>query len=299
MLLSDGGLQVLDFTLLLDERLVLFKNTTGDQNTSIGGEALFSNTTGTRNSALGFQTLRGNTTGELNTAVGEVALQQNTIGSSNSAFGRSALYQNTSGSFNIALGAGAGRTLTTGSYNIDIGNMGGAGESDTIRIGNANQTNTYITGISGATVAGGVTVIVDAQGHLGTMVSSERFKDQIKAMDKASEAIFALKPVTFRYKHELDPDGIPQFGLVAEEVEKVNPDLVARDEQGKLYSVRYDAVNAMLLNEFLKEHRAAVDDHQTVQELKKQVAELSAGLQKITAELQLTKRASQTVLNNR
>jgi len=110
-------------------------------------------------------------------------------------------------------------------------------------------------GISGATVAGGVGVIIDTNGHLGTVVSSERFKDAVKPMDKASEAILSLKPVTFRYKHELDPSSIPQFGLVAEEVEKVNPDLVARDEQGRPYTVRYEAVNAMLLNEFLKAHR--------------------------------------------
>ena len=112
---------------------------------------------------------------------------------------------------------------------------------------------------------GGARVVVDTNGHLGTVVSSQRFKEEIKPMDKASEAILALKPVTFRYKNELDPDGIPQFGLVAEEVEKVNPDLVARDEQGKAYTVRYEAVNAMLLNEFLKEHRK-------VQELEAEIA---------------------------
>jgi hypothetical protein len=195
----------------------LFMNTTGDLNTAIGGEALFNNTTRHRNTVLGFQALRGNTTGALNRAIGEVALQQNTIGSSNSAFGERALFLNTTGTFNIALGVGAGQNLTTGSNNIDIGNQGVAGESNTIRVGSANQTNTYITGISGTTVAGGVTVIVDAQGHLGTMVSSERFKDQIKAMDKASEAILALKPVTFCYKKELDPKGIPQFVVHAEE----------------------------------------------------------------------------------
>src|SRR5439155_9130883 len=133
---------------------------------------------------------------------------------------------------------------------------GKAGESNYIRIGTkGTHTHTLIAGISGATVAGGVGVIIDTNGHLGTVVSSERFKDKVKPMDKASEVILALKPVTFRYKKELDPAGIPQFGLVAEEVEKVNPDLVARDEQGKVYTVRYEAVNAMLLNEFLKEHR--------------------------------------------
>jgi len=290
----------------------LFKNTTGDLNTAIGGEALFSNTTGDRNTVLGFQALRGNTTGDLNTAIGEVALQQNTIGSSNSAFGEHALYLNTTGTFNIALGVGAGRNLTTGSHNIDIGNVGVAGESGTIRIGNANQTNTYITGISGASVAGGVTVIVDAQGHLGTMISSERFKDQIKGMDKASEAIFALKPVTFRYKHKLDPEGIPQFGLVAEEVEKVNPDLIARDEQGKPYSVRYEAVNAMLLNEFLKEHRKVQeltkDFQATVAQLTSRLDEQAALIQKVSAQLaaaspsrgglELNKFAPQTVKND-
>jgi hypothetical protein len=275
----------------------LFKNTTGDLNTAIGGEALFSNTTGDRNTVLGFQALRGNTTGDLNTAIGEVALQQNTIGSSNSAFGEHALYLNTTGTFNIALGVGAGRNLTTGSHNIDIGNVGVAGESDTIRIGNANQTNTYITGISGATVAGGVTVIVDAQGHLGTMISSERFKDQIKGMDKASEAIFALKPVTFRYKHKLDPEGIPQFGLVAEEVEKVNPDLIARDEQGKPYSVRYEAVNAMLLNEFLKEHRKNDEQQKQINVLTAQLKEQAAQIQKVSAQLEASKPAPQVVNN--
>src|SRR5262249_16181660 len=141
--------------------------------------------------------------------------------------------------------------LTTESDNIDIANRGVAGEANTIRIGTREKhTNAFIAGINGVTVAGGVGVVIDAKGHLGTIVSSERFKDEIKRMDNASEAILALKPVTFRYKQELDPDGIPQFGLIAEEVEKVSPALVARDAEGKPYTVRYEAVNAMLLNEF-------------------------------------------------
>jgi trimeric autotransporter adhesin len=153
------------------------------------------------------------------------------------------------------VGANARSYVSSGSNNIDIGNLG-ANESATVRIGTTGtQTDTYIAGISGVTVAGGVGVIVDSNGHLGTVVSSARFKEAIKPMDKASEAILALKPVTFRYKHELDPAGIPQFGLVAEQVERIDPDLVAGDDQGKPYSVRYEAVNAMLLNEFLKEHR--------------------------------------------
>ena len=172
----------------------------------------------------------------------------------NTANGQNAMRSNTTGSFNIALGGNAGFNLTTGSNNIEIGNRGVAGESGIIRIGTrGTHTNTYIAGISGVTVPGGVGIIVRTNGKLGTVVSSARFKDEIKPMDKASEAILAMKPVTFRYKKELDPDGIPQFGLVAEEVEKVNPALVARDDQGKPYTVRYDAVNAMLLNEFLKE----------------------------------------------
>jgi len=179
------------------------------------------------------------------------------------------------------LGYRAGYNLTTGNYNIDIGNLGAAGESATTRIGtNGSQTNTYVAGISGVTVAGGVGVIVDSSGHLGTIVSSARFKDEIKPMDKASEAILALKPVTFRYKHELDPKGIPQFGLVAEQVEKVNPDLVARDADGKVYTVRYDAVNAMLLNEFLKEHRKVEEQDRKVQEQEATITHLNSRLAK-------------------
>src|SRR5262249_19708583 len=160
--------------------------------------------------------------------------------------------------------------LTTGKNNIDIGNAGMAAESNKIRIGTTGiQKATFIAGISGVTVPSGVGVIVGTDGKLGTVVSSERFKDEIKPMDKSSEAILALKPVTFRYKHELDPDGIPQFGLVAEQVEKVNPDLVARDDQGKPYTVRYEAVNAMLLNEFLKEQKKVKQQQALISELRR------------------------------
>ena len=127
----------------------------------------------------------------------------------------------------------------------------------------------------------GVGVIIDTNGQLGTVVSSERFKDAIKPMDKASEAILALKPVTFRYKQELDPDGIPQFGLVAEQVEKVNPDLVARDEQGKPYTVRYEAVNAMLLNEFLKEHRKVEEQGAIIEQQERRLNELERTVAKL------------------
>jgi hypothetical protein len=208
-------------------------NNTGVDNTATGYQALFSNTTGFGNTASGFSALELNTTGDDNTAIGNVALFSNTTGNYNTAIGTSALSENRTGSRNIALGYQAGQNLTTGSNNIDIGNAG-ANESSKIRIGtNGIQTNTFIAGISGVTIANGVGVLIDNFGHLGTMVSSARFKEAVKPMDKTSEAILALKPVTFRYKHDLDPAGIPQFGLVAEEVEKVNPDLVARDGQGK------------------------------------------------------------------
>jgi uncharacterized coiled-coil protein SlyX len=233
--------------------------------------------------------------------------------SGNTALGESAGLNLNTGSNNIAIGISAGMNLTTGSNNIYIGNAGVASESKRIRIGTRGaHSNTFIAGISGVTVPNGVGVIVNPQGHLGTIVSSERFKEGIKPMDKASEAILALKPVTFRYKEELDPEGIPQFGLVAEQVEKVNPNLVARDDDGKPYSVRYEAVNAMLLNEFLKEHRTVQEQEATIVQLKsavakqeataaqqqKQIEVLTAGLQKVSAQLELSTSAPQTVLNN-
>ncbi|MGH8475646.1 MAG: tail fiber domain-containing protein, partial [Methylococcales bacterium] len=197
-----------------------------------------------------------------------------TTGSQNTANGVNALFNNTTGATNIGLGLAAGLNLTTGSNNIEIGHAGVAGESGKIRIGTAGtQTAAFIAGIRGATVPSGVTVIAGASGQLGTIVSAARFKQQIKPMDQASEAILALEPVTFRYRRELDPEGIPQFGLVAEEVAKVNPDLVARDAQGKVYTVRYEAVNAMLLNEFLKQHRKVEEQDRKVQEQDRKVEE--------------------------
>ena len=231
-------------------------NTTGTNNTADGLNTLNTNTTGSSNVASGAYALFNNTTGANNTAIGFDALYQNTIANSNTAVGLGALQSNTTGSGNIALGLNAGFNLTTGSNNIDIGSNGVAGDSARIRIGTKpTHKNTFIAGIFGVPVPTGVAVLIDNTGHLGTTTSSARFKENIRPMDKASEAILALQPVTFQYKHEFDQEGIPQFGLVAEEVEKVSPDLVARDDEGKPYTVRYEAVNAMLLNEFLKEHR--------------------------------------------
>jgi Chaperone of endosialidase len=283
----------------------LFSNTTGSYNTAAGFVALGSNTTGTFNTATGRDALSSNTTGGDNTAVGVEALISNTIGNSNTAVGVVALVNN-NGDNNIAVGKSAGSNLTTGDNNIDIGNIGVIGESNRIRIGTrGTHTATFIAGISGVAVTGNQ-VIVNSNGKLGVTASSKRVKDEIQPMGKASEAILALKPVTFRYKPDLDPDGIPQFGLVAGEVEKVNPDLVARDEQGKAYSVRYEAVNALLLNEFLKEHHKNEKQESKIerQEAKiaqqqKEIEALTAGLQKVSAQLELTKLATQTALNNR
>ena len=267
--------------------MALFSNTTGESNVAIGAQALVFNIDGGFNTAVGTQALSSNTTALGNTAVGAGALFNNTEGNQNVAIGNGALFSNTTGSLNIALGWSAGQNLTTGNNNIDIFNLGVAGESNTIRIGTSPlQTATYIAGVSGATTSGGVAVFVDTDGKLGTLTSSARFKDEIKPMDKASEAILALKPVTFRYKKEIDPKNIPQFGLVAEDVAKVHPDLVARDAKGELYTVRYEAVNAMLLNEFLKEHRTVQEQKATIAELKSTVAKQEKGLQTVTARLE-------------
>ena len=289
----------------------LGSNITGYDNTATGSFALSSNT-GRNNTATGSSALYNNRTGNLNTVTGQAALYSNTTGSDNTANGEAALFSNETGSSNIALGRSAGFNLSTGDNNIDIGNEGVAAEANTIRIGTqGTQTATFIAGVSGAGVMG-VAVKVNAAGQLGTAPSSARFKENIKPMDKASEAIHALKPVTFRYKHEVDPEGIPQFGLVAEEVEKVNPALVARDAEGKVYTVRYEAVNAMLLNEFLKEHRKMEEQEATITQLEsgaskqeaiiakqqKRIEALATGLQKVSDQVELTKPAPQMAGNN-
>jgi len=290
----------------------LLLNTSGGDNTTTGAFALYNNTAGSDNTASGVNALFSNSTGGSNIAIGSNGLLSNTTGSSNTALGNRALAANTTGESNTAVGVSAGSNLTTGSNNIDIGNKGMTGEANTIRIGKSGtQSATFIAGISGAIVPGGAGVIIGTNGKLGTVVSSARFKDAIKPMDKASEAILALQPVTFRYKHELDADGIPQFGLVAEEVEKVSPDLVVRDDAGKPYSVRYEAVNAMLLNEFLKEHRTVQEQKATIAQLKaavakqeattahqqKQIEALATGLQKVSAQLEADRSSPQIALN--
>ena len=200
------------------------------------------------------------------------------------------------------MGAGlfrfVGSALTTGSQNIDIGSAGRAEERGTIRIGDLSQERTFIAGIKGVAVSGSP-VVVGGTGQLGVAASSRQFKDDIKPMEKASEAILALKPVTFHYKKNIDPDYTAQFGLVAEDVEKINPDLVVHDQAGKPYTVRYDQVNAMLLNEFLKAHRRMEEQDATIARQQKQIDALSAGLNKVSTQVELTKSAPKTVSNNR
>jgi trimeric autotransporter adhesin len=255
---------------------------TANNNTATGAAALLSNTIGIGNTADGFGALVVNTTGGGNTAIGTSALRSNTDGDGNTAVGDLALQNNTTGMNNTVIGTASGANIVTASGVICIG---------AFLPGENVNGSCYIGSIFGQISNSGTAVLINADGKLGTPTSSRRFKDDIKPMDKASELILALRPVTFHYKKEIDPRSIPQFGLVAEDVEKVNPDLVVRDKKGKPYSVRYDQVNAMLLNEFLKEHRK-------VEEMQKQIEALTAGLQKVSAQLELSKAAPQTVLNN-
>ena len=253
------------------------QNTIGSWNTATGISALGLNTTGSGNTANGFEALGSNTIAIGNTAIGYHALFNNTTGDRNTANGESALYYNTTGYSNIAVGRRAGVSVTTANNVISIG-------ADVV--GENVSNSCYIGGIFGQTSSGGAAVFVNSNGKLGTVTSSRRFKGDIKPMNDASEALLALKPVTFRYKKEIDPKGVPQFGLVAEEVEKVNPKLVVRDKDGKVNTVRYEAVNAMLLNEFLKEHKRVEEQQVTISDLKKDLGVLTAQLKEQAAQIQ-------------
>src|SRR5205823_7576238 len=292
----------------------LYSNTSGQGNNAFGGQALLSNISGTRNVAVGGAALSRLTSGDSNVAVGNVALAQAVTVNFNTALGRRALSRS-QGDQNVGLGFFAGGNLSdVGTNNIYVGNVGPVpigSESNTIRIGMQTATTvtvgnppfetypmpahtaTYIAGIAGAAV-NGRPVMINGNGQLGTPPCSARYKDEIEPMDAASEVILALKPVTFRYKKEIDADRTPQFGLVAEQVEKVNPDLVSRDADGKAYTVRYDAVNAMLLNEFLKEHKTVQEQGATIGRLQKQIEALTETVQKVSAHIELTKVTCQT-----
>ena len=300
----------------------LLLNTTGANNTATGVDALVHNGTGSHNTANGAFALFANTTASFNAAAGDNALFSNTIGTENTAHGAFAMSANTEGSFNTAIGVGALSSNTTGAANTAIGEgagiditgdgnvcigelvIGAAGLNDTTWIRNINTTaQGFISGTNNY-----VTVRMN-DGRLGfssfgftTAVSSRRYKEDIKPMDKASEALLALKPVTFRLKGELDPNHRPQWGLIAEEVEKVNPDLVDRNNKGEVESVRYDMVNAMLLNEFLKEHRKVEqltkDFESKLAEQQKQIEALTATVRKVSTQLRVSKTAPKTVATN-
>jgi hypothetical protein len=272
-----------------------------------GGASLFNNTTGNNNAASGFEALFSNTAGSNNTADGFLALANNAGGHDNTAQGFEALSNNTSGSSNIAVGTSAGINLTTGSNNIDIGNAGVSGDMKKIRIGKqGTQTATFIAGIYNVAEGGTIKpVYINNNGQLGTQppASSRRFKKDIKPMDRASEAILALKPVTFHYKN--GEQDTPQYGLIAEEAARVNPDLVMRDENNEIYTVRYDAVNAMLLNEFLKAHcKAEAEERRvealetTVAEQRKQIELLTGAVEKISARVESTLPTGSLIADN-
>jgi hypothetical protein len=282
----------------------LLLNTGGSQNTAVGTSALVSNDSGDNNTAVGFQALLSNTSSNFNTAIGNNALEFNTTGFENTALGNSALRSNTTGGQNTAIGENALEANTTGGGNVALGfdacsSVITANDVTCIGAFGADVSNTtWIGNVYGVTTQSGTTapVVISDGGQLGTVASSERFKKDITAMDKASEVILSFRPVTFHYK--TDTKDIPQFGLIAEEVAKVNPALVLPDKEGKPYTVRYDAVNAMLLNEFLKEHRTVQNQQNEIDALKAELREQKALIQKVSAQLELSKSAPQTVVNN-
>jgi len=264
----------------------LYNDTSGNRNVAVGSKALFSNEAGFDNTANGANALYSDTSGNRNVAVGYNALFSNQAGNFNTAIGFRALYQNT-GSNNVALGFNAGSNLTDGSGNVCIGYnvVGVGGESNTIRI-----SNTY------SSFASARLVYINSENKVGTLVSSRRFKEEVKPMDKASQAILALKPVTFHYKKEIEPSRGTMFGLIAEDVGKVDPDLVTRNEKGEPETVRHEAVNAMLLNEFLKQHRtveeqdrAMEDQDRTVAQQEAEIRALASQIQKVSYELATAK----------
>ena len=270
---------------------------TADQNTAFGAAALLFNSIGTENTAVGAAALLENTTGSSNTAVGRSALGANTASNDNTAVGHQALLQSTgtnnSGGGNTAIGRTAGASIISGGGNVCIGAFvsAAAGETD----------HTYIRNINTTSVSGGGTdsVTVDlTTGLLGHLSSSQRYKEDIKAMENASETLYRLKPATYRYKKEIDPSQSLDYGLVAEDVAKVDPNLANRNRDGQIESVRYNAINAMLLNEFLKEHRTVQEQGRTIARLEKQIETLTAGLQKVSAQVEVSKPRTKVVLNN-
>src|SRR5262245_42617703 len=242
--------------------LALFSNITGNSNTASGDGALFTNSEGFNNTAVGYNALLNNTTAGDNAAVGTTALFNNSTGEFNVAVGSQSLRNNVSGDSNTAIGDSAGFSITgSGNVCIGAGVNGVAGETNITRIRNVYES-----------VATERAVYVTSDNRIGTLSSSRRYKEQIKPMENASEAIHSLRPVTFRYKKEIDAARSLCFGLIAEEVAQINPNLVTSDREGKPETVRYEAINAMLLNEFLKEHRKVEEQEEASVELKSAIA---------------------------
>jgi hypothetical protein len=273
----------------------LFNNTSGDSNTATGVGALFNNSAGFSNTANGYNALLSNTTAGDNTAIGTTALFSNTTGEFNTAVGSQTLRDNVTGDSNTAIGDSAGFNITgSGNVCIGAGVNGVAGESNITRIRNVYET-----------VATERAVYVTSDNRIGTLSSSRRYKEQITPMAKTSKAIHSLRPVTFRYKKEVDAARSLCFGLIAEEVAQINPNLVTSDREGKPETVRYEAINAMLLNEFLQEHKAFLEEHRNVQKLEATVARqqkaieaLAAGLEKVSNQVEFSKAGTQAVAEN-
>jgi hypothetical protein len=281
----------------------LNSNDTGENNTATGGDALGSNTAGSQNTAIGEGALFFNTMGNNNTANGYQALLFNTTGSFNTANGWDALISNKTGNFNIALGYLAGQNITTGNDNIAIGNSGLAAESGVIRIGTkGSHTSTFIAGIDGVTVGRGMPVFINANGQLGTERSSRRFKNAIKDMGCVSDRLMKLRPVTFRYKDsaEQGPHAL-QYGLIAEEVAKVYPDLVQYDKAGKPFTIYYHLLTPMLLNELQKAHHRYEAQKTEITAMKTahkaEITTLKAALNNQGEELALLKKSQQRQLD--
>jgi hypothetical protein len=290
----------------------LLLNVKGSGNTAVGVAALLNNTDGLNNNAVGGFALNANTSGQFNNAHGNNALQNNVNGSGNSAFGDVALAFNLSGSANTAIGEGA-LVNCTGDFNVGLGELAGAdittgsniiaigeGVSGVSTVGGEVNDSCYIGNIHNAPIdpLTAQTVYVDADGKLGSMsFSSERFKKDIKLMGQSSQAVLALKPVTFKYKNY--KEDAPQFGLIAEQVAQVNTDLVVHDKNGEAMAVRYDAVTAMLLNEFLREYRKVQKQQREIDSLKSELKEQRFLIQKISAQVELSKPSPKTVLNDR
>ena len=278
-----------------DGVLALFNNTSGNSNTATGVGALFDNSEGFNNTAIGYNALLNNTTAGDNAAIGTTALFNNTDGEFNVAVGSQALYNNVSGDSNTAVGDSAGFNITgSGNVCIGAGMNGVAGENNITRIRNVYDS-----------VATERAVYVTSDNRIGTLASSRRYKDEIRPMEEASKAIHSLRPVRFRYKKEVDPTRSLCFGLIAEDVAKVSPELVTLDREGKPQTVRYEAINAMLLNEFLKAHRKVESQESRIQQQEativrqqRQIDALTAGLQKVTAHVDVSGTAPQMALDD-